>query len=76
VAFGEVAPIFIQAQDHDIVSSVKWFGSDGSAQNIKVIKNTDTPFFVTKTGFADPIFGVENVSNTKFKHVEALIKEN
>lgn len=65
----------IPAQGHDILSSVKWFGSDGSAQNIKIIKNTDAPFFVSKTAFANPIFGVENVSNTKFKRVEALIEK-
>ena len=45
VAFDEVAPIFIQAQGHDILSSVKWFGSDGSAQNNKIIKNTDVSLF-------------------------------
>ena len=34
-----------------------------------------SPFFASKTGFANPIFGVENVSNTKFKRVEALIEK-
>ena len=29
----EDAPIFIQAQGHDILSDVRWFGSDGSALN-------------------------------------------
>jgi branched-chain amino acid transport system substrate-binding protein len=76
VAFDEVAPIFIQAQGHDILSSVRWFGSDGSALNNKIIKNADAAIFATKTGFANPIFGVENVSNSKFKRVEALIEKN
>ena len=76
MAFDEVAPIFIQAQGHDILSSVRWFGSDGSALNNKIIKNADAAIFATKTGFANPIFGVENVSNSKFKRVEALIEKN
>jgi hypothetical protein len=50
VVFGEVAPIFIQAQGYDILLGVKWSGSDGSAQNIKIIKNTDAAFFVVKLG--------------------------
>jgi branched-chain amino acid transport system substrate-binding protein len=76
VAYDEVAPIFIQAQGHDILSDVKWFGSDGSALNNKVVRNTDAAIFATKTGFANPIFGVENESNSKFKRVEALIEKD
>ena len=75
VAYDEVAPIFIQAQGHDILSDVKWFGSDGSALNNKIIKNTDAAIFATKTGFVNPIFGVENASNARFKRVEALIEK-
>ena len=44
VAYDEVAPIFIQAQGHDILSEVKWFGSDGSALNNKVVRNTDAAY--------------------------------
>jgi ABC-type branched-subunit amino acid transport system substrate-binding protein len=75
VAYDEVAPIFIQAQGHDILSDVKWFGSDGSALNNKVVRNTDAAIFASKTGFANPIFGVENASNARFKRVEALIEK-
>ena len=75
VAYDEVAPIFIQAQGHDILSEVKWFGSDGSALNNKVVRNTDAAIFASKTGFANPIFGVENASNARFKRVEALIEK-
>jgi branched-chain amino acid transport system substrate-binding protein len=76
VAYDEVAPIFIQAQGHDILSEVKWFGSDGSALNNKVVRNTDAAIFATKTGFANPIFGVENESDARFKRVEALIEKD
>ena len=76
VAYDEVAPIFIQAQGHDILSDVKWFGSDGSALNNKVVRNTDAAIFATKTAFANPIFGVENASNARLKRVEALIEKD
>jgi len=37
VAFDEIAPIFIQAQNHATLSKVKWYGSDGSTLNNKLI---------------------------------------
>jgi branched-chain amino acid transport system substrate-binding protein len=76
VAYDEVAPIFIQAQGHEILSEVKWFGSDGSALNNKIIKNSDAAIFAEKTGFANPIFGVENTSDPRFKRVENLIEKD
>ena len=75
VAYDEVAPIFIQAQGYDILSDVRWFGSDGLAFNNKIVKNTDAAIFATKTGFANPIFGVQNASNARFKRVEVLIEK-
>ena len=41
VGFDEIAPIFIQAQNHPTLSKVRWYGSDGSALNNKLIRNTD-----------------------------------
>jgi branched-chain amino acid transport system substrate-binding protein len=76
VGYDEVAPIFVQAQGHDILSKVKWFGSDGSALNGKVIKNADAAIFAQMTGFANPIFGVENASDPRFKRVENLIEKD
>ena len=37
VAFDEIAPIFIQAQNHPILSKVKWYTSDSSTLNNKLI---------------------------------------
>jgi len=39
VAFDEVAPIFIGAQNQPVLATVKWFGSDGSVLNNKLVKN-------------------------------------
>ena len=75
VAFDEIAPIFIQAQNHPTVSKVKWYGSDGSTLNNKLIKNTEAAAFAVKTNFTTPIFGVENDNDERLKHVEAQIHE-
>ncbi|MDQ5869847.1 MAG: penicillin-binding protein activator [Thermoproteota archaeon] len=73
VAFDEIAPIFIQAQYHSILSTVKWYGSDGSAINDNLVRNIEAAKFALKTNFANPIYGVENDNDDKFKHVEEEI---
>ena len=51
VAFDEIAPIFIQAQNHPTLSKVKWYGSDGSTLNNKLIKNTEAASVCCKNEF-------------------------
>jgi ABC-type branched-subunit amino acid transport system substrate-binding protein len=75
VVFDEVAPIFIQAQSHPVLSMVKWYGSDGSAMNNKLIRNHEAAIFAVKTGFANPIYAVENDNDNRFKRFEAQIHE-
>jgi branched-chain amino acid transport system substrate-binding protein len=74
VAFDEVAPIFIGAQNLPVLSDVKWFGSDGSVLNNKLLKNMDAALFAVKTGFVNPIYAVDNKSY-KFKLIENQIQE-
>ena len=76
VAFDEVVPIFIQTQSHPVLSTVKWYGSDGSALNNKLVKNTEAATFSVKTNFLNPIYGVENDNNGDFKHIVSQIKES
>ena len=75
VAFDEIAPIFIQAQNHPILSKVKWFGSDKETLNNKIIRNTDAAAFAVKTNFTTPIYAVENDNDERLKHIEAQIHE-
>jgi ABC-type branched-subunit amino acid transport system substrate-binding protein len=75
VAFDEIAPIFIQAQNHPTLSKVKWYGSDGSTLNNKLIRNSDAAAFAVKTNFTTPIFGVEDDNDESLKHLEAKIHE-
>jgi ABC-type branched-subunit amino acid transport system substrate-binding protein len=72
VAYDEIAPIFIQAQErHDVLSRVKWYGSDGSALVNTLVRNAEAATFATKTGFPNPIYGVENDNDARLKQVEA-----
>ena len=74
VAFDEIAPIFVQAQErHDVLSNVKWYGSDGSALANSLLRNNEAAKFATMTGFPNPIYGFENDNDARFKQIEAEI---
>jgi ABC-type branched-subunit amino acid transport system substrate-binding protein len=73
VAFDEIVPILIQANRHQELESVRWYGSDGSAQHIGLIKNVEAGEFAVKTSFLNPIYGVD--ANDSFKKLEARIAE-
>jgi ABC-type branched-subunit amino acid transport system substrate-binding protein len=73
VAFDEIVPIMIQANRHPELQSVRWYGSDGSAQNEGLIKNVEAAEFAVKTNFLNPIYRVE--ANDSFKKLEQRIVE-
>jgi branched-chain amino acid transport system substrate-binding protein len=75
VAFDEVVPIFIEAQNQPVLSMVKWYGSGTSALNNKLVRNIDAAMFAAKTGFVNPIYGVDNNNSYKFKLVDNQIQE-
>jgi len=70
VAFDEIAPIFIQGQYRTVLSTVKWYGSDGSALNNNLIRNVGAATFALKTNFSNPIFGVDNDSDVRLNRFE------
>jgi branched-chain amino acid transport system substrate-binding protein len=69
VSFDEIVPIMIQAERHPGLSSVKWYGSDGSALNPGLVKNVDAASFAVKTSFANPIYAVDDDKNSRFIEV-------
>ena len=75
VAFDEVAPIFIQAQSHPLLEAVRWYGSDGSVLNNKLIRNVEAAKFAVKTNFLNPIYGVKDDNDGSFKRVESQIHD-
>jgi branched-chain amino acid transport system substrate-binding protein len=73
VSFDEIVPIMIQSQRHPVLSSVKWYGSDGSALNAGLVKNTDAANFAIETSFVNPIYAVDNENDSKFIKVNKEI---
>jgi branched-chain amino acid transport system substrate-binding protein len=73
VAFDEIVPIMIQANKHEALQSVRWYGSDGSVQHEGLIKNIEAAEFAVKTNFLSPIYGVE--ASDSFKELEERIVE-
>jgi branched-chain amino acid transport system substrate-binding protein len=73
VSFDEIVPIMIQAERHPELSLVRWYGSDGSAQNADLVRNLEAARFATKTSFVNPIYEIEE--NEKFDEVNRQINE-
>jgi ABC-type branched-subunit amino acid transport system substrate-binding protein len=73
VAYDEIVPIMIQANRHQELQSVRWYGSDGSAQLEGLIKNVEAAEFAVKTNFLNPIYRVE--ASDSFKELEERIVE-
>jgi branched-chain amino acid transport system substrate-binding protein len=59
VSLDEVTPLLIQAYNHPILSKVRWFGSDGTALNEKLIRNQESALFAVNTSFSSPIFSLQ-----------------
>jgi hypothetical protein len=47
----------IQAHNHPVLDSVKWYGSDGSALNEAITKNIEAARFAVETNFLNPLAG-------------------
>jgi ABC-type branched-subunit amino acid transport system substrate-binding protein len=73
VAYDEIVPVMIQANRHQELQSVRWYGSDGSAQLEGLIKNVEAAEFAIKTNFLNPIYGLNATGS--FKKLETRIVE-
>lgn len=73
VAFDEVVPILMMAGMHPDLASVRWYGSDGSAKNDALVKNSHSAMFSIKTGFLNPMYGIEE-NNERLKLLEEEIE--
>ena len=75
VAFDEVVPIFIQAQDLPNLSKVRWYGSDGSVLNEGLVRNVDAANFAAKTRLLSPIYAVRISHNERGNLIEGEIQK-
>lgn len=74
ISFEEVVPIFIQAGEQNaIYSTVKWYGSDGTALDNELVVNPAAAEFAARTGFPNPLYGEEEETD-KYGLVQARIQ--
>jgi branched-chain amino acid transport system substrate-binding protein len=64
IAFDEVVPIFIEAQNQSNLSDVPWYGCDATALNKELVQNDQAARFAVRTGFESPLFGCELADET------------
>ena len=69
IAYSEIVPILIQAQSHDNLKSINWYGSDGTAKNEHILKHNKAAEFVSTTKFLNPLMAL-NETNAKFQSLE------
>jgi ABC-type branched-subunit amino acid transport system substrate-binding protein len=74
IGFDEIIPILIQAQNHKYLDKVRWYGSDGTAKNERLLKTVEAAEFAEKTNFTNPLPGVEK-NNDRVKTLEDKISE-
>ena len=76
VSLDEVTPIFIQAYNHPVLSKVKWYGSDGTALNEKLIRNRESALFAVNTSFSSPIYSLQNGNYDKLSELLGEIRSH
>ena len=76
ISYDEIAPILIQAQNYDMLTKVRWYGSDSIAQSSHLTKNFDAADFAMKTNLTNPLFSINNNNSKDIESLEEmLIKE-
>jgi branched-chain amino acid transport system substrate-binding protein len=58
-AFDEVSALFEKALADPLLSSVRWYGSDGVAQSEAILSHPQAVAFAIRTGYPNPIFGLD-----------------
>jgi len=64
IAFDEVVPIFIEAQNQSNLSDVSWYGCDATALNKELVQNDQAARFAVRTGFECPLFECTQTDKT------------
>jgi len=71
--FDEVVDIFKLASSDPVLSSVRWFGTDGTALNEPLRTNAQAAAFAQKVSFVSPTPGVDDASSARRLPVAARI---
>jgi branched-chain amino acid transport system substrate-binding protein len=60
IGFDEMVPLLSGAEGYPPLTTVQWFGSDGSAKTDAITKNASAARFAETTGFYSPVYGEED----------------
>jgi branched-chain amino acid transport system substrate-binding protein len=71
-AFDEAASLFSQAGADPVLSSVRWYGGDGSALSKALIGNSAADF-AARVGFPCPTYGLDDTLTAKWKPISDQI---
>ena len=74
-AFDEVVDIFNAASQVPSLASVRWYGSDGVALTTALLGNTTAADFAVKSGYPNPIFGLDESAKDNWSPLAAEIKQ-
>jgi branched-chain amino acid transport system substrate-binding protein len=72
--FDEVATLFVRAGSDPTLASVRWYGSDGPAHSDSLIGNRQAAAFAIRTGFPNPVFGVDEGARDIWEPLAARIR--
>ena len=73
IAFEEAKMFLIAVSEYEVLSSVRWFGSDGTAKSAALLEDPKAAEFSAKVRFVNPIF--TPTKTPKFKELTKKIKE-
>lgn len=73
-AFDEAVTVLDQARRDPVLSSVKWYGSDGAAQIPGLPANAAAAAFARKVGYPCPSYGLDDALATKWQPVANQIR--
>jgi branched-chain amino acid transport system substrate-binding protein len=72
-AFDEVVTLFNQINCDSVLSSVRWYGSDGVALSEGLITNTQAAQFAVTVGYPNPIYGFDQDALDNYQPIVDVI---
>ncbi|HWV58870.1 MAG TPA: ABC transporter substrate-binding protein [Longimicrobiales bacterium] len=73
-AFDEVVDLFKAASTIPVLSSVRWYGSDGVALSDALLSDDDAADFAIEVGYPNPLFGLEEGASDIWAPLSARIQ--
>ena len=73
-AFDEVVAIFDLAQRDPVLSTVRWYGSDGVALSEALVGNATAARFAIRAGYPNPILGLDERTRDRWEPLAEQIR--